>query len=105
MSSNSTIRKGSMNRSELQDRVLAKHSQLSKKDVEAIFKIFFSELSDSLAKGDRVEIRGFGSFCLRTRPPRKGRNPKTGETVMLPIRVSPYFKPGKQLKERVKPIK
>jgi integration host factor subunit beta len=71
------------------------------KDVELAVKLVLDQISDALAKRDRVEIRGFGSFSLHFRPPRQGRNPKTGETVALSGKYVPHFKPGKDLRERV----
>ena len=64
-------------------------------------KVILDALTDSLAQGDRIEIRGFGSFTLNYRPPRLGRNPKSGEKVQVPAKYVPHFKPGKELRERV----
>jgi integration host factor subunit beta len=69
--------------------------------VELAVKQVLEIMSDALAQGDRIEIRGFGSFSLHFRPPRQGRNPKTGETVALAGKHVPHFKPGKELRERV----
>jgi integration host factor subunit beta len=63
--------------------------------------LFLFAISNALARGDRVEIRGFGSFALKYRPPRIGRNPKTGEKVQVPAKVAPHFKAGKEMRERV----
>ena len=76
-------------------------SHLSNKDIELAVKYVFNLLSDSLSQGDRIEIRGFGSFSLRIRKARMGRNPKTGEQVYLSTKHVPYFKPGKELKRLV----
>lgn len=90
-----------MTKSELIDKLARKHPHLEFRDVEMAVKELLEHMSDSLAHGRRIEIRGFGSFSLRYRPPRMGRNPKTGEPVALPGKHSPHFKPGKQLRERV----
>ena len=70
-------------------------------DVELSVKELLEQISQELARGERIEIRGFGSFSLHYRPPRIGRNPKTGESVALPGKYVPHFKPGKELRERV----
>ena len=92
-----------MTRSELIAR-LAAHShfaQLTAKDAELSVKAILDALSEALAKGNRIEIRGFGSFALNYRPPRNGRNPMTGETVPVPAKRVPHFTLGKELRERV----
>jgi integration host factor subunit beta len=90
-----------MTRSELIARLALHHPKLTPQDVEmAVFEIF-SALQDSLARGNRVEIRGFGAFTVSYRPTRSGRNPKTGETVTVPAKQVPHFKAGKELRERV----
>lgn len=76
-------------------------NQLQAKDVEYSVKVLVDTLTRSLAKGQRIEIRGFGSFDLNHRPARMGRNPKTGEKVEVPEKFVPHFKPGKELRERV----
>lgn len=76
-------------------------SQLSHKDIELAVKTMLEHMSETLASGERIEIRGFGSFSLHYRAPRLGRNPKTGETVELPGKYVPHFKPGKEMRERV----
>ncbi|OSI13314.1 integration host factor subunit beta [Neisseria canis] len=76
-------------------------NQLQAKDVEYSVKVLVDTLTRSLAKGQRIEIRGFGSFDLNHRPARIGRNPKTGEKVEVPEKYVPHFKPGKELRERV----
>lgn len=90
-----------MTRSELIERMAEKQHQLALKDVELAVKAIIDELSCALAAGGRVEIRGFGSFSLHYRAPRIGRNPKTGDMVDLSGKYVPYFKPGKELRERV----
>ena len=74
---------------------------LQSKDIEYSVKVLVDTMTRALAKGQRIEIRGFGSFDLNYRPPRKGRNPKTGESVEVPAKHVPHFKPGKELRERV----
>ncbi|MBK1673615.1 integration host factor subunit beta [Ectothiorhodospira shaposhnikovii] len=90
-----------MTKSELIDILARKQSHLAYKDVELSVKTMLEQMSQALATGDRIEIRGFGSFSLHFRPPRVGRNPKTGETVSLPGKYVPHFKPGKEMRERV----
>jgi integration host factor subunit beta len=75
--------------------------QLVAKDADYAVKMILDEMTTSLARGDRIEIRGFGSFSLNHRPPRVGRNPKSGEKVMVPEKRVPHFKAGKELRERV----
>jgi integration host factor subunit beta len=90
-----------MTRSDLIERLAKVQPQLQIQDTELGVKLILDALSSTLSKGDRAEIRGFGSFELNFRPPRKGRNPKTGELVMVPAKYVPHFKMGKELKERV----
>ncbi|MBV1929166.1 MAG: integration host factor subunit beta [Gammaproteobacteria bacterium] len=90
-----------MTKSELIDRISQFQDQLPLKDVELAVKMILEEMAQALVDNQRIEIRGFGSFCLHYRKPRVGRNPKTGETVELPGKFVPYFKPGKELRERV----
>ncbi len=90
-----------MTRSELIERMTERQGQLISKDVELAVKAIIEELSGALAVGQRVEIRGFGSFSLHFRAPRVGRNPKTGDAVDLSGKFVPHFKPGKELRERV----
>jgi integration host factor subunit beta len=90
-----------MNRSELIERLARLQPQLQIKDAELGVKLILDALSTTLSKGGRAEIRGFGSFGLNFRPPRQGRNPKTGEPVMVPAKHVPHFKSGKELKKRV----
>jgi integration host factor subunit beta len=90
-----------MTKSELIERIAAKQTQLSLKDIELTVKAIISYMSESLAEGGRIEIRGFGSFSLHYRAPRIGRNPKTGEAVDLKGKHVPHFKAGKELRDRV----
>ena len=90
-----------MTRSELIERLAQQQKQLSIKDVELAIKAIIEQMSQSLANGERVEIRGFGSFSLHYRAPRVGRNPKTGESVSLAGKYVPHFKPGKDMRDRV----
>ena len=90
-----------MTKSELIDLLANAQAHLPKPDVEAAVKALVQRMSDALACGERIEIRGFGSFSLHYRPPRLGRNPKSGETIALSGKYAPHFKPGKALRERV----
>lgn len=90
-----------MTKSELIERLAQRQTLLSYRDVELAVKTLLELMSRALAGGERIEIRGFGSFSLHYRPPRTGRNPKTGEAVSLPPKYVPHFKPGKELRERV----
>ncbi|WP_020681632.1 integration host factor subunit beta [Marinobacterium rhizophilum] len=90
-----------MTKSELIERLIDRHNQLSVKDVELAVKAMLDHMTEALAHGDRIEIRGFGSFSLHYRAPRVGRNPKTGESVPLTAKHVPHFKPGKELREQV----
>lgn len=91
-----------MTRSELIERLAARREgQLAYRDVELSVKTIIEQMAQALAIGERIEIRGFGSFSLHFRPPRVGRNPKTGTSVELPGKFVPHFKPGKELRERV----
>ena len=90
-----------MTKSELIEKIAHKQTQLAYKDVEHGVKTLIEQMAQALATGERIEIRGFGSFSLHFRPPRVGRNPKTGEAVSLAGKFVPHFKPGKQLRERV----
>jgi integration host factor subunit beta len=91
----------SMMKSELIERIARKQNHLAYKDVELAVKSLLEQMSNALSSGERIEIRGFGSFSLHFRPPRSGRNPKTGDSVSLPGKYVPHFKPGKELRERV----
>lgn len=90
-----------MTKSELIEVLARQHSHLAYKDIELTVKLLIEQMSQSLSSGERIEIRGFGSFSLHYRPPRTGRNPKTGNSVNLPGKYVPHFKPGKELRERV----
>jgi len=89
-----------MTKADLVDEV-AKIANLTKKETELIVNTIFDNISGALAQGDKVELRGFGSFRVRKRNPRKGRNPKTGSSVSVPQKRVPFFKVGKRLKELV----
>ena len=90
-----------MTKSELIERIAAEQTQLSAKDVELAVKMILDHMAETLAEGERIEIRGFGSFSLHYREARLGRNPKTGEKVELEGKYVPHLKPGKELRERV----
>ncbi|MFQ5760472.1 MAG: integration host factor subunit beta [Acidiferrobacterales bacterium] len=90
-----------MTKSELIGQLAAKQPQLDYRDVELAVKELLTQMSATLASGDRIEVRGFGSFSLHYRPPRVGRNPKTGASVAVSDKYVPHFKPGKELRERV----
>ena len=90
-----------MTKSELIEHIAQKQGQLAYRDVELAVKTILEHMAERLAGGDRIEIRGFGSFSLHYRPGRVGRNPKTGTPVSLPAKYVPHFKPGKELRERV----
>jgi len=90
-----------MTKSDLIDLMASGQSTLSERDVEYAVKVMLQQMSDALASGERIEIRGFGSFRLHSRPARIGRNPKTGAAVAVPARHVPHFKPGKELRNRV----
>jgi integration host factor subunit beta len=90
-----------MTKSELIELIAARQAQLSVKDVELAVKTIIEQMAETLAAGERIEIRGFGSFSLHLRKERIGRNPKTGESVSLPRKYVPHFKPGKELRDRV----
>ena len=90
-----------MTKSELIVRLAERFPQLVAKDADYAVKMILDAMTDALARGDRIEIRGFGSFALNYRPPRTGRNPKSGEKVLVPEKYVPHFKAGKELRERV----
>ncbi|MDH5599687.1 MAG: integration host factor subunit beta [Gammaproteobacteria bacterium] len=90
-----------MTKSELIEILAQKQTQLAYKDVELAVKNMLEHMATTLANGERIEIRGFGSFSLHYRPPRVGRNPKTGDSVDLTAKYVPHFKPGKEMRERV----
>ncbi|MCQ3829642.1 MULTISPECIES: integration host factor subunit beta [Microbulbifer] len=90
-----------MTKSELIEKIALRLDQLPVKDVELAVKVMLDTMSSVLAEGERIEIRGFGSFSLHYRAPRTGRNPKTGDSVELAGKYVPHFKPGKELRDRV----
>lgn len=90
-----------MIRSELVQKLSEDHPDLSAREIEKIVAIFFDEISERLAAGGRVELRGFGAFSTRQRGARTGRNPRTGETVDVDAKRVPYFKPGKEMRARL----
>ena len=90
-----------MTKSDLIARLAERFPQLVAKDADFAVKMILDAMSEALAKGDRIEIRGFGSFSLNYRPPRVGRNPKSGDKVRVPEKWVPHFKAGKELRERV----
>ncbi len=90
-----------MTRSDLIAKLAERYSQLLAKDTELAVKVILDTMTGTLARGGRIEIRGFGSFSLNYRPPRTGRNPKSGEKVQVPAKHVPHFKAGKELRERV----
>ena len=93
-----------MTKSELIEGLAARQNHLAFNDVELSVKSVIEQMSQALSTGERIEIRGFGSFSLHFRPPRMGRNPKTGSAVALPGKHVPHFKPGKELRERVNEV-
>ena len=90
-----------MTKSELINQLADKQPQLDYRDVELAVKELMEQMGQALAAGERIEVRGFGSFSLHYRPARTGRNPKTGTSVRVPEKYVPHFKPGKELRERV----
>ena len=90
-----------MTKSELIARLAAANPHLYQRDVERIVSTIFDEISEALARGDRVELRGFGAFSVKSRSSRVGRNPRTGEAVHVAEKFTPYFKTGKQLREKL----
>lgn len=90
-----------MTKSELIELLARRQPHLKADDVDMAVKSLLQMMGGALADGERIEVRGFGSFSLHYRPPRTGRNPKTGDTVALPGKHVPHFKPGKELRERV----
>ena len=90
-----------MTKSELIEQLSEEHEILNKKDAETVINLIFGGIGSALAQGDRVEIRGFGSFSVRERDAREARNPKSGELVKIPSRKTPFFKTGKELRDRV----
>ena len=96
-----TVLDSSITRSELVELLSEQFPQLLPKDVELAVKTLLDTMTQALAQGKRIELRGVGSFVLHHRPARVGRNPKSGEQVMIPEKKVPHFKPGKELRERV----
>jgi len=90
-----------MIRSELLQALCADNPELRIEEVEQVVAVFFEEISTRLAEGGRVELRGFGTFSTRQRDARTGRNPRTGDSVPVPAKRVPYFKPGKEMRERL----
>lgn len=90
-----------MIKSELVTRMADKNPHLTRSDLESVVNVIFEEISDTLSSGGRVEIRGFGSFSVKSRPARIGRNPRTGAVVSVPEKNVLYFKTGKDLRERL----
>ncbi|AQU86686.1 integration host factor subunit beta [Komagataeibacter nataicola] len=90
-----------MTRSELIAELAAARPHIPPRDVERIVQVIFAEISNALMHGDRVELRGFGAFTVKKRDARTGRNPRTGESVSVDEKVVPFFKAGKELRERV----
>ena len=90
-----------MTKSKLIETLAKRQKHLSHKDIDSSVKTILEYISSTLSEGGRVEIRGFGSFCLHYRQPRLGRNPKSGEPIMLAAKYVPHFKPGKELRRRV----
>jgi integration host factor subunit beta len=90
-----------MTRSDLVEELAARFAQLTHRDAESAVKTILDAMGDALVRGNRIEIRGFGSFSVNRRPPRIGRNPRSGESVQVPEKRVPHFKPGKALREAV----
>lgn len=90
-----------MTKSELIERITQTLNHLSQKDVEIAVKLILDHMCEALSRGERIEIRGFGSFAVHTRPPKQGRNPKTGVAVQVAQKHVPHFKAGKELREQV----
>ena len=97
----SSERRRQMIKSELVQRVAAQNPHLYQRDVENIVNAIFGEIVDALARGDRVELRGFGAFSVKNRPARTGRNPRTGAHVAVDKKHVPFFKTGKEMRERL----
>ena len=93
-----------INRSQLIERITDKQKHLSPRDVDESVKLIFDHIAEGLSRNDRVELRGFGSFSLRERRPRMACNPRTGDHVMLGTRRVPHFKPGKNLREKLRDL-
>ena len=96
-----SVRRFTMTRSDLVEELAARFGQLTQRDAEFAVKAILDAMNDALVRGHRIEIRGFGSFAINRRPPRMGRNPRSGESVAIPEKKVPHFKPGKALREAV----
>jgi integration host factor subunit beta len=94
-----------MTKSELVDKIVEANGVLTRKESEMVVNIVFDSMGDALRNGEKVEIRGFGSFTVRERDAREARNPKSGEIVSIPAKKTPFFKTGKELRERVDNLK
>jgi integration host factor subunit beta len=90
-----------MTRSDLVNALTERFTQIQRNDTEFAVKLLLDAMSEALARGHRIEIRGFGSFSINRRPPRMGRNPRSGAQVPIPEKLVPHFKPGKALREGV----
>ncbi len=90
-----------MTKSELVEVIAEKQGSITRREAEVVVNTIFAAIGDALSDGDRVELRGFGSFTIKQRNARVGRNPKTGASVQVPAKIVPHFKPGKELRERV----
>ena len=90
-----------MTKSELVEKLIEANGVLSRKESELVINIIFDSMCEALQKGEKVEIRGFGSFTIRERDAREARNPKSGDVVSIPAKKTPFFKTGKDLRERV----
>lgn len=90
-----------MTKSELVEKLSQTFGTLTRRESELVVNTVFTSIEDALRSGDKVEIRGFGSFTVRERGPREARNPKSGERVSIPCKKTPFFKTGKELRERV----
>ncbi|WP_199520169.1 integration host factor subunit beta [Fulvimarina endophytica] len=90
-----------MIKSELVQVIAERNPHLYHRDVETVVNAIFDEITEALCESNRVELRGFGAFSIKNRPPRTGRNPRTGEAVEVPEKWVPFFKPGKELRERL----
>ena len=90
-----------MKRSELVDELAKEYPHLYHRDIEKVVDVFYSSIADALANGQRVELRGFGAFSIKERAPRIARNPKNGDRVAVSSKKTVYYKPGKELKERI----
>jgi integration host factor subunit beta len=90
-----------MTKSELVEKLVEASATLSRKESEMVVNLIFDSMCEALKKGEKVEIRGFGSFTIREREAREARNPKSGDVVKIPAKRTPFFKTGKELRERV----